>query len=285
MSLGIAFKGAEGLVLAADSRVTLFAQITEQKIQLPASFDNATKLLRVNGQQYVGAVTYGIGAIGQQAPRTAHSFIPEFERELAQDLGKDKRLRVEDFATRLGAFYLKQWEQANMPKNLPPGQGMVFLVAGYDEDAAYGRVFEVQIPTSPTPKEWNTGNQFGITWGGQPEFVNRLLNGFDEQLPAIVQEFLKVPSDQLDSLRDQLRMRLSARIPYQFLPLQDCVDLAIFLIRATVNLQAWSIGVRGVGGAIDVATITRTDGFRPIQEKKILGERTTESFLLGVHES
>jgi hypothetical protein len=32
--------------------------------------------------------------------------------------------------------------------------------------------------------------------------------------------------------------------------------------------------VRGVGGAIDVATITRTDGFRAIQEKQILGDRS-----------
>lgn len=280
MSLGIAFKGAEGIVLAADSRVTLFAQTPDQKMQLPASFDNATKLLCVNGQKYIGAVTYGIGAIGQRAPRTAHSFIPEFEQELP----KEERLSVEDFATRLGRFYLKQWEEADMPKGLP-GHDMVFLVGGYDEGAPYGRVFDLQVPSRPTPKEWNAGSEFGITWGGQAEFVHRLLNGFDDQLLAVVQEFLKLPPEQIGSLRDQLRMRLSARIPYQFLPLQDCVDVAIFLIRTTVNIHAWSVGIRGVGGAIDVATITRTEGFKAIQEKKVLGERTTESFVIGAHES
>lgn len=48
MSLGIAFKGPEGLVLAADSRVTLNASRTvgAQTLIIPATFDYATKLLR-----------------------------------------------------------------------------------------------------------------------------------------------------------------------------------------------------------------------------------------------
>ena len=45
------------------------------------------------------------------------------------------------------------------------------------------------------------------------------------------------------------------------------------LIKTTATLQGFSAGVRGVGGAIDVATITRTEGFRAIQEKEIVGER------------
>ena len=57
MSLGIAFKGPEGIILAADSRVTLMAQLAGQNIAIPSTFDNATKLLRVEGQKYVGAVT------------------------------------------------------------------------------------------------------------------------------------------------------------------------------------------------------------------------------------
>ena len=74
MSLGIAFKGPEGIVLAADSRVTLMAQVQQPNLPtpmvLPASYDNATKLLRIKGQRYVGAVTYGAGAIGVTEPRT-----------------------------------------------------------------------------------------------------------------------------------------------------------------------------------------------------------------------
>ena len=69
-----------------------------------------------------------------------------------------------------------------------------------------------------------------------------------------------------------MQTAVNSPIPYQFLPLQDCVDLSIFLIRTTIKLQTWLVGVRGVGGAIDVATITRIEGFRAIQQKRIVGE-------------
>lgn len=266
MSLGIVFKGPEGIVLAADSRVTLTAQVEGQGLVIPATFDNATKLLRVRGQDFVGAVTYGLGAIGTREPRTAHSYLPEFEAEL-KDVG---RLPVEDFAKRLGSFFMKQWS-ATMPEDYK-GPDIAFLVGGYDEGAPYGRAFEVHIPTQPVAKEWNAGS-FGITYGGQREFVDRVIQGFDDSLPNVVQKSLKLTDSQRITLREELRTKIRANIPIQFLPLQDCVDLAIFLIRMTITIQTWLVGVRGVGGAIDVATITRTEGFKPVQQKSLLGER------------
>ena len=56
MSLGIVFKGTEGIVLAVDSRVTLMAQLQGQLqltlpagtqppvVLMPATFDNATNV-------------------------------------------------------------------------------------------------------------------------------------------------------------------------------------------------------------------------------------------------
>ena len=105
MSLAVVFKSAEGIVLAADSRVTLTAtsRSAEDREVVPAFYDNATKLLKVNGQNYVAAVTYGLGALGVSEPRTAHSFLPEFEAALTKD--KIGRLSVGNFAQRLSDFF------------------------------------------------------------------------------------------------------------------------------------------------------------------------------------
>ena len=271
MSLGIAFKGAEGIVLAADSRVTLNTVNTQTVPHqvLSAYYDNATKLLQVNAQAYVGAVTYGAGAIGQRSPRTAHSYLPEFEGELTAS--NSGRLSVEVFASKLSDFFMRQWQAAQMPPNSPP---MVFLVGGYDEGAPYGRLFECFVPTAPKPKEQHLGSdQFGMVWGGQREFTDRIIAGFDGQLPGIVQGILGLNDHQRDDLGTQLKDRLQANIPFAFLPLQDSVDLSILLIRTTIAVQNWVAGVRGVGGPIDVATITRTAGFTPVQQKSITGER------------
>jgi hypothetical protein len=273
MSLGIAFKGPEGVVLAADSRVTLAAQLAQPggkpSMLLPSTYDNATKLLRVKGQDHVGAVTYGAGAIGQTEPRTAHSYIPELEQELAKE--SFRRLSVEDFARRLSQFFLTKWQAQNMPT--VQGQDMAFLVGGYDEGATYGRVFEVFVPSRPTPNEWHAGpGQFGLVWGGQKEYADRLMTGFDGNLPELAKVFLGLDDKKRDELSKHLQERLQVKVPFAFLPLQDCIDLAIFLIRTTIIMQHWIVGVRGVGGAIDVAVITQTDGFAHVQKKKITGE-------------
>lgn len=276
MSLGIAFKGPEGIVLAADSRVTLNAEMRQPnggRVVIPATFDNATKLLKVKGQRYVGAVTYGLGAIGQREPRTAHSFIPEFEEELKLSLeDKDeKRVGVEAFAEKLSTFFRDQWSEM-MPSTYQ-GPDMIFLVGGLDRGDAYGKVFEFAIPSHPTPVEQHAGEGvFGISWGGQLGFTQRLINGYDLELLHITQQELGLSEEQVSSLRERYK-QLSLRIPYQFLPLQDCVDLSIFLIRTTIELQTWQVGIRGVGGAIDVATITRTDGLVSVQQKEVVGER------------
>jgi hypothetical protein len=280
MSLGIVFKGTEGIVLAADSRVTLMATLpnlapqnpgVQQVVVVPATFDNASKLLRVKGQDYVGAVTFGAGSIGTGQPRTASSYIPEFESELVNE----KQLRVDEFAQKLADFFLRQWTANNMPANPMLSDNMIFFVAGYDSpDAAYGRVFQVSIPSSTKPIELNAGS-FGMVWGGQRELVDRLLQGFDPNLPETVQQVLNIPqASRSSTLNDDLRNRFTLPIPWQFLPLQDCVDLSIFLVRSTIELQRWMVGVRGVGGAVDVATITRTKGFEEVQLKKITGEST-----------
>jgi len=270
MSLGIAFKGPEGIVLAADSRVTLTGQLqvpNQPVTLLPSTYNNATKLLKVKGQNYVGAVTYGVGAIGQTEPRTAHSYLPEIEHEL-KDAG---RLSVQQFAQKLSDFFLDKWNAQKIP--YVTGQDMVFLVGGYDDGATYGKVFEIHIPSHPDPLEWhNAPGHFGIVWGGQREYADRLIHGYDGRLPEMIKQFLNMDDQKRDDLSEYLKKHLQAPVPFAFLPLQDCIDLAIFLIRTTIIMQHWIIGVRGVGGAIDVAVITQAKGFEEIQKKQIRGE-------------
>ena len=262
MSLGIVIKGPEGLVLGADSRVTLQATPPGGPT-IFVNFDNATKLLIFSKPNTaVGAVTYGQAAIGL---RTAHSYVPEFEASLPGD-----RLPVQEFAQQLSGFFLRQWE-AVMPADYK-GPDMTFVVGGFDQDEPYGRVFVIDIPRKPTPVEQNANpGEFGITWGGQREWVDRLIQGYDHRLPDIVSKTLSLNSSQLKAVKKALEP-LSMGIPLQAMPLQDCVNLAIFFLRTTISGQNVTVGVRGVGGPIEIATITRAEGLKPIQRKQIVGE-------------
>ncbi|MFA5310012.1 MAG: hypothetical protein WC370_11115 [Dehalococcoidales bacterium] len=263
MSLGIVIKCPEGLVLAAESRITLGAHIGAQ--QLPVTFDNATKLLSFSSpNNTIGVVTYGQAVIGQRDPRTAASFIPEFEASLPKE-----RLSVVDFAEKISSFFLKQW-QSNMPPDdkIP---NMTFVVAGFNPDEVYGQVFLIEIPRIPKPTERSKVNEFGITFGGQHEIVSRILKGYDTGLPEALQKGLNLTPEQITKL-DALMKQFQIGIPLQVLALQDCVDLACFFIRTTMDTQKFSVGLRGVGGAIDVAIIKRNQNLQFVQRKQVHGE-------------
>jgi len=275
VSLGIVFKGPEGIVLAADSRVTLTYQPVvppqppgappQPVMIIPAFYDNATKLLHCAGQEYVAAVTYGLGAIGTSEPRTAHSFMPELEAELSAK----GRLTVEDFARRLGQFFLARFQAAKMVAT--PGNDMHFLVGGYSDSESYGRIYEVIIPTRPDPVE-RQPNVFGISWGGMTQIVNRLVNSTDPLAIAHIKKKLTISDQDMLAATTEADQLYQLKIPYQFLPLQDCVDLSILLVKTTSQLMQYTTDVRAVGGAVDVATITRTGGFKNVQSKQIHGD-------------
>jgi hypothetical protein len=273
MSLAVIFKGPEGVVLAADSRVTLTsvsqtmvgAGGTAIQEQVHHSyFDNATKLLDLRGHPNLGIVTYGQGAIGQDRPRMAHGFMPEFEAHLNEN-GDGKPLEVEEAARLLGSFFSEQWVDAQMPEGSDP---MVFQVAGFDDGAAYGRVFEVSVPNALEPVE-QIADDFGVKWGGQTYLLERLMSGIAPMAYAHAQDELKLTDEQVAALAQRWHNELQLPIPYQFLPLQDCVDLATFLVDMTATVMTWTAGVQGVGGDVDVATITRTSGFASVRQKRI----------------
>jgi len=136
---------------------------------ISVNFDNARKVLQfAEPHNFVGAVTYGLGGIGL---RSAYSFVPEFESTLP-----NQRLSVDDYAQRLGNFFMQQWRNT-MPSSYQ-GPGITFVVGGFNNGEPYGRVYLIEIPNAPTPVERHSG-AFGITWGGQRGIVDRLIRGYD----------------------------------------------------------------------------------------------------------
>lgn len=258
MSLGIVIKGPEGLVLAAESRVTLTATLPNNQ-QLHVNFDNASKLLSFEEPHSgYGCVTYGQAAIGI---RTVPSFLPEFEASLPQE-----KLPVGEFARRLSEFFLTQWNAVIADGYTGPD--ISFVAAGFNEGEPYGKVYLFTIPTCPEAIEQNPSD-FGVTWGGQREIVDRLIQGYDARMIHIAQEALSLTTEQVATLVSAAQPVLQLPIPIQFMPLQDHVDLATFFIRTTIDVQKLTVGLRGCGGPIDVATIRRREGLRFIKKKEI----------------
>ena len=112
-----------------------------------------------------------------------------------------------------------------------------------------------------------------MTWGGQIEIVNRIVQGYDPGLLALLVEELGVSHSKIQDFQKIAAERFGYKVPYDVLPLQDCIDLAIFLIRTTMTAQDLAVTSRGVGGMIEVAAITQKNGLRWIQRRALRGEK------------
>lgn len=265
MSLAIITKVPEGIVLAAESRVSYDIPYGDNGSRL-VTFDNATKVLEMDGYNRFGAVTFGVANIGD---RTAHSFLPEFIAHLKKDKQK-KNLTVEQFSKELSNFFSAKWKEA-MADDFPSGENMHFVVSGFDKDNPYAKVYQFAIPETPKPTPVSGMEGFNIIWGGQTDIVERIFKGFDASVLNWVDQNIELTDEQSDGLVKAIQ---DSQLPVVCgaLALQDAINLCITLIRTTIDIQSLAAGIRGVGGPIDVAIITKDDGFKFIQRKALKGE-------------
>lgn len=258
MSLAITVVTPEGVVQAADSRVSIPINVTEGVISY-SSFDNATKLLAFEEPNlHVTVATYGAGTIGA---RTAHSFIKEF-----QDTLPSNRLTVKKFAEKLQEFYKARWDEV---ENNPQTSPMIFQVAGINANKQFGELYIVSVPGDDPPQKVISAGDFSLYYGGDKPIVERLVQGRDYRIDAkiIENEALNDVREVIGNIFDEISG--THMLPIGSYALQDAIDLARFLIDTTAKMQKLSLNVKTVGGAIDVSCITKNKGHQIISKKEI----------------
>jgi hypothetical protein len=103
--------------------------------------------------------------------------------------------------------------------------------------------------------------------------LERLLNGTAPRAIEIARDELNLDDGQTLALATRWQAELGLPIPVPFLPLQDAVDLATFLVDMTATVMTWTVGIQGVGGQVDVAAIHEAMDSRPSKQRRsILGD-------------
>jgi len=246
----------EGIVQAADSRVTLIHPVSETLIT-NNTFDNAKKLLVFKEPHtHVSVTTYGSGTING---RTIHGYNTEFASTLP-----DKRIPVKEFAERFQKFFKQRWDKAEHDDT----DNISFQVAGIDEDKNYGELYSITLPTNKPPVLTLKEGDFNFMWGGDIFIVSRIVSGVDPTLPALI-ENENFPVDVKEKIDSIIENVSPSNFPIHSYALQDAVTLARFLIATSINAQELSIGLRTIGGNIDICTITQENGCGYISNKEV----------------
>lgn len=239
MSLIMSVYVREGIVMAADSRLTLTiprpasgGQINTLSI---TSSDSAKKLFLAPNN--VGIATCGAADIGGVP---IAGFVESFIVEKLKNL----TLTAEQVASELQTYFFA----------LGVRPGTIFHIAGYAQSAVSldQTVFFVD-PANNALKRLNPVNQQGANWGGEIDVLQRLLNDVALTQPG-GQTSIPLPSFP---------------VPFEFFTLQDAIDFAFYGIRSTIDTLRFQTREKTVGGAVDVLVIT-PDSSQWIAQKQLI---------------
>lgn len=258
MSLAVTVVTPEGIIQAADSRVSIPFNITDGVVTY-SHLDNATKLLTFDApHSNISVTTYGAGTIGA---RTAHSFLKELQEYLPP-----QQITVKKFANQLQKFYKEKWDsEEDTNQDIP----MIFQVAGINRSQQFGEVYIVSVPGDDPPLKVVADGEFSLYYGGDKSVVERLIQGRDLRIDNLI-----LQDASLNDTHDKLRIIFNDVATRHLLPLgayalQDAINLARFLIETTIKMQELSLNESSVGGAIDICCITKSDGCITISKKKV----------------
>ena len=115
-------------------------------------------------------------------------------------------------------------------------------------------------------------DQSTIKWGGQNEAINRLLLGYGQALPQALLDAGLEPA-QLEGLILHITARSQANVLADAMPTIDAIKLAEFLVETTKKFVLFLPGGNTVGGAVDIATVTKHEGFKWISRKHFYDQR------------
>lgn len=277
MTIAISLKVNDGLVLAADSASTLMGQGPNgEPTGVVNVYNHANKIFNLRKGLPIGAITWGAGSIGTSSISTLAKDLRR--RFLGLEAGyEDWHIDPENYAIKgiaervkdfmYGDLYLSA--TADWPAEIEkPSLG--FIVAGYTPGESMAEEYQFLIGPDgecPEPIPLRPNDESGVTWNGQPEAITRLIFGMGTELPAVLLEDLQVSEDQVGPAIDLLKERMGAQLVESAMPFQDAIGLAEFLVDLTIKFSKFLPGAPTVGGPIEVAAISKHEGFKWIQRK------------------
>lgn len=307
MSLAINDTIPEGLVLAADSRQSYrnrkgMARIgsdnASKLLQLSGKIGIAVTglaFLPENGipksigsyiKEFVQRNQVDQNSVESNADRLIHLFEEKYDWQ-NQLIQAEERIKNELVLQQCKVLEIKRKESfidfryIDSHGHTRSGIGRIdpisFIIAGINSDDSF-QVFTCQIPGDKKKNRDSKerGREYGANWIGQTDVVSRIVLGFDGRIGNL--PFMEEIGNSIDKeIIGQQLHNLEYVIQWGTMTLQDAIDFCTLMIETTSAIQRFSDGIKanpgdlpGVGGLVEVLTITPEEGFKWIRKKKIL---------------
>lgn len=284
MTIGIVCNLSDGIIIGADSAITLQGETKTPSGRKTHSvlkvYNEADKIFHLKDSK-VGILTYGTAILGK---RTIESYVREFEIKNSEIVSQS----LFDICESIRKFFSNKYNEIikpvlekmlgkkleEIPDDKKPFIGLV--LTGFSPGESLSEVYDIKIPFHKKKEQIDMlrkPGQFGTNWFGSVDPIRRLIKGFDINLiNNLVGYFVKNHKIKFDKkLNDDINKLLQPfeyKIPYDAMPLQEGIDHVKFLLDIVINHFKFVIGAPVCGGNIRIAVITQ-DGYRNITKNEL----------------
>jgi 20S proteasome alpha/beta subunit len=259
MTVLVSVKINDGVVMAADSASSFASGLI---------YHHAQKIVNLTKGLPIGAMVTGAGGIGNESIDT---LLKDLRRRFS---GRDPAYSswkldpatytVEQVSIRVRAFL---FEEKSRPHRADVWTKV--RICGYSAGRPLAEVWEVQLEGAECapPRQVQAEQEFGPRWDGEYEALDRLIFGLGTRFnEASMKHGLTLA--QAAEAREKLAPELYELLFLEAMPIQDAVDLARFLVQTTIGFVKFSVSrAKTVGGPIEIAAITKHEGFKWIERR------------------
>jgi len=271
----VAAKVYEGLVVGADSITSgvFFSPNTAgQQVLTAQTYDNVNKVVNLFKGLPIGLATWGDGSIGTVSIATLAKDLRLILTDGSSSVAKINRkgYSIESVAKSAKEFFWGKFKAAYPNLSNAPVGPIGFLIFGLSSGADHAEawLFEIRNGAATAPASEFSKAEDGIKAFGQSETTSRIIAGFDEKgLKNFLVAKKSFKPNDADALILDLKQSIGWKLHHPSMPIQDVVDLTKSLVQITSDCSRFRYGPQTVGGPIDLAVVTKHEGFKWIQRK------------------
>ncbi|MFH1116907.1 MAG: hypothetical protein V1792_23570 [Pseudomonadota bacterium] len=263
MTIAIAVKVKEGIVLASDSMGTQ----TDDKGDVRNFCDKTAKIFQLHEDFPVGIVAYGSSTItGYPLSLLVSDF-----RDCLSDPAKRIDRQTYDVQKIAGRFKEVVASQCNSRAS---DQKTGFLIAGYSSSdghrSAFGEVWEIVVTDGIPQKPIMIIDQHlpGLVHRGMDKPLIRMLAGFEDRELERIMKYYISDDKTISKIIRYCEYDLEAHPITDTTPIGNVAELAVFLVETTTYYTRFCCtgsDSMGVGGSVQIATISRYKGFEKVR--------------------
>ena len=256
MTVLVSLKINDGIVMAADSASSFANGMV---------YYQADKIVNLRAGLPIAAMVTGAGGIGSESIGTLLKDLrARFEaRAGAPAEALDAAAyTVQDVAARVRAFLLARMRAQSSAVHTR------VRICGYSAGRPLAEIWEVLLTgnDATAPACVQAEHEFGLRWDGEYEALSRLVFGLGTGFDAAVIA-TGLSAAQAEALRGAIVPSMTELLFIEAMPMRDAVDLARFLVHTTIGFVRFAVNrPKLVGGPVAVATVTKHEGFRWVQD-------------------